>query len=268
MTYFGFLLRFLVIPILFLAGVHLWEIRKGLPEKAMAKGKGVWIAIAIHVALALVYTTPWDNYLVASGVWYYNPSLVTGIIFGYVPLEEYTFFILQTIFVGLWWWLLARYIVPPRIFKPTIKIRVWSVVVLFTIWLGSTIVFFSGWAPGTYLSITLFWALPPIIIQSIFGADILWHHRKLVLSAILPMGLYLSLTDSFAIAAATWTIHPAQSTGLFIGALPIEEGVFFFITVILITFGVTLLRAEESRERLMKLSFVRWSLKRSKEHSS
>ena len=68
----------------------------------------VWIAIGIHILLALIYTTPWDNYLVATGVWYYNPQLVTGIVFGYVPIEEYTFFVLETLFAGLWWWFLAR----------------------------------------------------------------------------------------------------------------------------------------------------------------
>lgn len=51
--------------------------------------------------IALIYTTPWDNYLVASGVWFYDPARVWNIILGWVPLEEYIFFILQTILTGL-----------------------------------------------------------------------------------------------------------------------------------------------------------------------
>ncbi len=65
------------------------------------------LGLLIMMLLALVYTTPWDNYLVATHVWYYNPALVLNIIFGYVPLEEYTFFILQTLLTGLftlWLW--------------------------------------------------------------------------------------------------------------------------------------------------------------------
>jgi lycopene cyclase domain-containing protein len=60
------------------------------------------MAIGLHVVIALVYTTPWDNYLVATNVWWYDPELVTGIVIGWVPIEEYTFFILQPILGGLW----------------------------------------------------------------------------------------------------------------------------------------------------------------------
>jgi len=59
------------------------------------------------IGLSVLYTTPWDNYLVATRVWYYDPALVLNAIIGYVPIEEYTFFILQTILTGLftlWLW--------------------------------------------------------------------------------------------------------------------------------------------------------------------
>ena len=51
--------------------------------------------------VAVLYTTPWDNYLVATGVWWYDPHLVAGLVLGWVPIEEYTFFILQTLAMGL-----------------------------------------------------------------------------------------------------------------------------------------------------------------------
>lgn len=247
MTYFGFLLCFLVIPILLLLGIHLWR-RHGI-----SAARPVWASIAIHITLALAYTTPWDNYLVATGVWYYNPALVIGILLGYVPLEEYVFFILQTLFVGLWWWLLLPHLPPAADFQPSIRVRFLVSTVLGSLWLISAAVFLSGWKPGTYLSITLFWALPPLLLQSIFGADILWHHRRLLAAVILPVGLYLSLADSLAITATTWEIDPAQSTGIFLGRLPVEEGIFFFITVILVAFGITLLRAPQSYARLQSL---------------
>ena len=100
MTYFGFLLRFLVIPILLLLFVN-WR-EKNKPTLGFDESKA-WRSILLHILIAVVYTTPWDNYLVATGVWYYNPDLVTGIVFGYVPLEEYTFFVLETLMIGLWW---------------------------------------------------------------------------------------------------------------------------------------------------------------------
>ena len=249
MTYFGFLFRFLVIPILILLFINLRE--KGRPMPGFDRRR-IWQGILIHVVLALVYTTPWDNYLVATGVWYYNPELVTGIIFGYVPLEEYTFFVLETILAGLWWWFLASRLDMPKAkdFKPSITGRVVAFGILFLIWLGFTVMFFSGWEPGTYLSIIFFWALPAIFPQFLYGADILWHYRKFVLLAILPLGAYLSLADIIALRETTWAISPAQTTGiLFFGSLPLEEIVFFFITNILIGFGMTLLLSELGTKR-------------------
>lgn len=57
---------------------------------------------------AVIWTTPWDNYLVASGVWHYDPTKVWNVILGYVPLEEYMFFVLQSLGVGLITVLLLR----------------------------------------------------------------------------------------------------------------------------------------------------------------
>lgn len=251
MTYFGFLLRFLVLPILVFLAITWWDNKNNKPTPGFQNGRAVWIGILVHILLAVVYTTPWDNYLVATGVWYYNPDLVTGIVFGYVPIEEYTFFILETILSGLWWWFLARRLTPStQEFKPN-KILVYvSTCVLVILWIIFTVLFFSDNQPITYLSITLFWALPAIFPQLLYGADILWHHRKLVLLGILVPGTYLSLMDIFALTDTTWSIAKDQTTGiLFFGILPLEEVVFFFITNILIIFGMTLLLSTIGQER-------------------
>lgn len=254
MTYFGFLLRFLVVPIIVFLLITWWDNKNKRPTKGFANSRAVWIAIAVHVILAVVYTTPWDNYLVATGVWYYNPNLVTGIVIGYVPIEEYTFFVLETILAGLWWWFLARRVSPPKDFKPSKPARLISFAILFVAWLIFTTHFFSDNEPITYLSITLFWAFPAIFPQLLYGADILWHHRNLVALAILVPGAYLSLMDIVALKDTTWSISPSQTTGiLFFGILPLEEVVFFFITNVLIAFGMTLLLSEHGRAR-----FAEW----------
>jgi lycopene beta-cyclase len=257
MTYFGFLAVFILFPILALLIIGTWEQRKG---KSINDPK-IAAAIGIHIILALLYTTPWDNFLVATDVWFYNPRLVSGIVLGYVPIEEYTFFLLQTFFVGLWWQIIARRITSFEAFKPSEKIRLKCLVIAVLIWLFSAFIFFNHWKPMTYLSIILFWAIPPMIPQVAFGADILWHQRRLLAWTILPMGLYLSFADSLAIASGTWTISSVQSSGTFIGTLPLEEGVFFFVTVALISFGVTLLTAKESQSRWVEIkkTFKRFS---------
>lgn len=265
MTYFGFLLRFLVIPILIFLAITWWDQRKGRQISGFRNGRAVWIGIAIHVLLAVTYTTPWDNYLVATGVWYYNPDLVTGIVLGYVPIEEYTFFVLETILAGLWWWFLARRIPlspsPSNKFKSNKQVIYLSSAVLAAGWFVFTYLFFFGDASWNYLSIILFWALPPIILQTLFGADILWHYRKLVFWGIFVSGAYLSLMDIVALTDSTWSISATQTTGiLFFRILPLEEVVFFFITNVLIVFGMTLLLANASQERLagIKNAVLAW----------
>ena len=255
MTYFGFLLRFLVLPILVFLAITYWDSKRNREINGFRGGGAAWMGIAVHVLLAVVYTTPWDNYLVATGVWYYNPDLVTGIVLGYVPIEEYTFFVLETNLAGLWWWFLARRLPPPAArFRPN-KLPVYlSTCVLVPLWLVFTYLFFFGGIEWTYLAIILFWALPPIIIQILFGADILWHYRKLVFWSIFIPGMYLSLMDIVALKDTTWSISPTQTTGiLFFGILPLEEVVFFLVTNILITFGLTLLLANVSQDRFAEI---------------
>ncbi len=249
MTYFGFLGQFLVVPLVILLIITLIDNRRGKPAHGFLNGRAIWMAIGLHVLLAVIYTTPWDNYLVATGVWYYNPKLISGLVLGWVPIEEYTFFVLETILTGLWWWFLARRLTPPREFKPERNIRIVSTAILGAIWLGAAYILISSWKPGTYLSLILVWALPAIMLQLAYGADILWHHRKLGALVILPVFIYISAADSLAISSGTWTIDPAQSMGIFIGALPFEEAVFFLSTVVLIGFGLTLSVSRASQAR-------------------
>ena len=255
MTYFGFLLRFLLIPILVFLAITYWD-QKEQTDHGFRNGRAVWIGIAVHVLLAVVYTTPWDNYLVATGVWYYNPELVTGIVIGYVPIEEYTFFVVETILSGLWWWFLARQtsLLHKRISNRIKYLFTCLPVYLLVIWLLFTYLFFFGDAKWTYLSIILFWALPPIsskcYLARIFSGIIAnWSSGR----SSFP-GIYLSLMDIVALKETTWSISPAQTTGiLFFGILPLEEVVFFFITNMLITFGMTLLLANVSQERFAEI---------------
>ncbi len=251
MTYLLFLILFLFIPIALMI-LYTARDRRALPPELAAFSPVA--AILIHIVVALVYTTPWDNYLVATGVWWYNPELVLGITLGWVPIEEYTFFVVQSILTGLVVWALARHLpVNPRPAAAYPAARWILTGILVVLWLATTILFLSGWEPGTYLGIQGAWAILPMIIQAAFGGDILWRHRRLVGLGIGSMTLYLALTDSIALAEGTWVISPQQSFGILLGGvLPLEELTFFFATNVLLVWGITLLLARESHERLAK----------------
>ena len=91
MTYARFLGLFVVVPILFLA----WRYRRTFTARSLAP---------MGLLLIVVYaaTSPWDNLAVKWGLWGFDPERIWGIRLGYLPLEEYLFFGLQTLLVGLW----------------------------------------------------------------------------------------------------------------------------------------------------------------------
>ena len=258
MTYFTFLGLFLVLPILILLVRlnHKYELGY-LNQYITTHKKAIGAVIGLHIAIALIWTTPWDNYLVATGVWWYDPALVTGVTLGYVPIEEYTFFVLQPILTGLWLVFLF-----PRLYRSSTlstdsssRLRMGVTLILGVFWIIFLGLLLSDFKQFTYLSLELVWALPPIMLQLAFGADILWKQKRLVVFTIVSATVFLSTADLIAIGMGTWTIDPAQSTGILVGnILPIEELIFFLITNVLIVFGITLALAHEGKTRLKYLS--------------
>jgi len=245
-TYAQFLLIFLVLPILLLAGAvrRRWRQRYGL-------------VVGLHSLIALAYTTPWDNYLVATRVWWYDPGRVMGITWGWVPLEEYTFFVLQPILVGLWLIYLSSLSLSSMPWRgegmDRAALRWGATLGGGLIWLGALAVLVFGWRPGTYLGLELGWLMPPILLQLAFGADILWRYRRPVIWAIATATFYLAGADALAIRSGIWTIDPDQSLGILLGGvLPWEEFVFFALTNVLIVFGITLLLSAEGRGRAQR----------------
>jgi len=257
MTYFGILGLFLLPPLLFLL---LW-VPRDIWHWIWYGGRPInwapYLYILLNIALALIYTTPWDNYLVATGVWWYDPELVTGLTLGWVPIEEYIFFILQTALTGLWALAVQRYILKEKpMIKQNPRLCLLSSGFLATGWLFSVVLLLSDWQAATYLALILSWALIPVLIQVAFGADILLAYwRSLVLIIWIPT-LYLWLLDAMALAGGIWTIDPAQTTGLKLGAIPIEEMLFFFITNLIIAFGMMLMCSPTGKERVRV--WIKW----------
>lgn len=257
LTYGRVLLLFVVVPIVVLGALLLRDRRSG---RGTAAGdvSSAWL-LPVLVVVAVLYTFPWDNHLIATDVWSYNPALINGLAFDHVPLEELLFFPLQTVLNGLWFLWLA-----PRLLRHGTGERAdakrdgggaafrWGAAAMGgAVWLAALVVVLSGWAPGTYLGWELAWALPPLLLQLALGGDILWRRRRLLLAALVPAVLYLCAVDALAISRGIWTISPQRSLGTLLGGvLPLEELVFFTLTSTLVTVGLALGGAPELRQRL------------------
>lgn len=259
MSYFVFLAIFLGIPIAILSIITIVDYNRGRWLPASLSTYPAWGVLLGLCIVAFVWTTPWDNYLVATSVWWYDEALVNGLVIGYVPIEEYTFFLVQPVMTSLFLLLLFRYLPINSNKADNINIRVYSTWAVAIFWLIMTILLVlslisTSFDPVTYLALELSWALIPILIQLIVGADVLWRYRLQVTIAIVVTTLYLSWADALAIGSGTWTIDPAQSLNIYLGGvLPIEEFVFFFLTNTLVVFGMTLVLAEESLPRAVAM---------------
>ncbi len=94
----------------------------------------------------------------------------------------------------------------------------------------------------SYLVILLLWALPIIAIQWVVAGRALWRARRLLGATIFLCGTYLSLADHFAIARGIWQIKEEGIVGWRLqGHLPLEEAMFFFLTVIMSAQGFVML---------------------------
>lgn len=232
MSYATFHLLFLLPPI-----ALLWAT---LPKSLSSLGgwRAQW-GIPLVTVVAFTYTTPWDNYLVAREVWWYGPDRVLATI-GYVPIEEYTFFILQPILTGLvTFQYLARWVSPQH---RRSSVGVWMGAILFggLSLLGMALLLAEG-PSGRYLGLILAWACPILTGMWIYDGETLWAFRELLLYTIGLPTVYLWVADATAIASEIWTISDHFTLGVAPFGLPVEEATFFLMTNCLVVKGLLLL---------------------------
>ena len=185
--------------------------------------------------IALVYTTPWDNYLIFRGVWTYPPDAVVGKL-GYVPLEEYGFMILQTWLASVLFALLPfTKEIPSLHFSPLTSLPAFFLGVLGCFLLMSE--------RGTYAGLILVWACPPLALQWSLGSRALISTFKLWLLPWVLLTIYLCLADAFAISKGIWSLNPETRSGWELGNLPIEEALFFTFTNLFVFQGLCLWHA-------------------------
>jgi len=213
-----------------------------------------WSGVGVVTVLALVYTTPWDNYLIARGVWGYGQGQIAGRI-GLAPFGEYAFFVLQPLVTALWLgqltlrrdWpevgLIRRTETGGRV-ADLEALSVWPRLASATLGIGMGLV---GWTMLStdatfYLGAILAWAAPVLVLQWVVGAPQLVHQRRTVaLGAVVPT-LYLWVIDRIALATGIWHIAPEYTTGLDIYGLPVEEATFFLVTNLFVVQGLVLFR--------------------------
>jgi len=99
--------------------------------------------------------------------------------------------------------------------------------------------------PWAYLVHLLGWAGPVLLGQLVLLVRRYRGETPRVLRATLPPALvvtvWLSVADHLAIREGIWHFGEGKHLGWRIGAVPVEEVLFFLVTNLLVVFGVALL---------------------------
>lgn len=252
-TYFSFHGWWVLPPMV--ACAALW------PAARAFEGRGG--AVGLVLLAVYIFTIPWDNYAVAKRTWDFPVGKYWRRI-GYLPVEEYLFFGLQTILVtlvvnGLLGFCGGRdscaVFGAPGHETAAVDFRDLRVALplaaVLVAWLGIGLWGrrrFHAAVQGHYAWHLLFWFLPVILLQWAFGWSILAPRLDLIVLPTLLVGTWLVVADLVAIRAGLWFFDEGQITGWkWRGLVPWEEIAFFYLTSLLVAQSYLLLLPEALR---------------------
>lgn len=207
----------------------------------------------VLLAVVVIFTSPWDNYAVARGIWGF-PREKFSLRLGWLPIEEYAFFIIQSVEVMLLLVLLfARFPGAESLHEISLASPgVWIPCALFFsawVFIGWTNRGLSRRSPRChYAWHLLYWFLPVILIQWIIAWPIFLPRLHLILIPTLLIGTWLSFADYIAIGKGIWHFDQKQITGWKLrGLMPWEEIAFFYLTSLLVSQSFIMLVPESLR---------------------
>ncbi|MEL6611772.1 MAG: lycopene cyclase domain-containing protein [Bacteroidota bacterium] len=231
MTYLGFHAVFTLPLLLALA---LW------PPRPLSGNRAAVRALGLIVLIAFVYTTPWDNYLVYREVWGYPPDRVIARI-GYVPVEEYMFFVIQSLMTGLFTLRVLTRLGTSAYSSATSTTPRWVGASFFiAVSVVGFVFLFASSDRALYMGLILSWAGPVLAGMWGLGGHWFWQQRRAWAISVAIPTLYLWWADRTAIALEIWDISNDTSFDIDPLGLPIEEAVFFLVTNLMVVQGMLL----------------------------
>lgn len=209
-------------------------------------GKGFWPGDLVFVMLGILgivmaFTSPWDNWAVAKGIWGF-PRERFLFRWGKLPIEEYAFFVIQSLEVMWLSWVFLRWVEPPHGAPPPRWVGEPQVLrqlgFLLVVWAALGVAL-KDWPRREsrihYAWHLFYWFTPVILIQWIVAGPMLLAYSWQVLVPTLIIGTYLCLADWYAIGKGIWFFDEKQITGFKVGGvMPWEEVAFFYITSLLV----------------------------------
>jgi lycopene cyclase domain-containing protein len=228
-TYLGFHLVLTLPPLLLL-----WLLVPDYEPRRRRRGAA---GLAILVAIAYAYTTPWGSYMIRRGAWAYGEGVVTARLLS-IPAGEYLFFTVQTLTVGfyLYW----------RGFDPSYEAGDFDRRPRFAgVGVGAALFVGGLWMTlqrpsWLYLGGLLAWVGPVVALQWAVGGGYLVRQPRAWIEASLVPTVYLWVIDRWAIGRGLWVLSEEYTTGIAPFGLPIEEILFFLSAGVMTVTGLVL----------------------------
>jgi lycopene beta-cyclase len=209
-------------------------------------------ALGFVLLAVMLFTTPWDNLAAKWGIWGFPREKYSARI-GYLPVEEYAFFLLQSLNVILavralfhffpdWQVGLKTDVSTATLICLAVSVLPWAFIVIQLRW------FRRKAGPRVNYAIHLAWFLPVVYAQWVLAPPLFWGHAGLIALVTAAFGIYYTMADLAAVRAGTWFFDEKQITGVKLGGiLPWEEIAFFFLTSLLVAQSYLLLLPSDLR---------------------
>lgn len=224
-----------------------------LADGGRALAGGGLVAVLVVLAAVIVFTTPWDNYAAACGIWGFPEGRYLFKI-GWLPIEEYAFFIIQSLMVIFATSLVIGWLPDRRSLADVEPFAAHTLILTGCVMLLWLAVGIAGCRlPRRRRSLhyawhLLFWFLPVIAFQWALAWPILAPRLDSLVLVTGLIGGYLCAADWLAIRRGVWTFDHSQTTGHRIGGvMPWEEAAFFLLTSLLVAQSYILLVPEPIR---------------------
>lgn len=91
-----------------------------------------------------------------------------------------------------------------------------------------------------YLTHLVGWTAPILLGQWVIGRRVFARNRAAVFGPALVGMVFFAAVDSVAVRAGIWFFDPRQIIGWWVGPLPVEEVLFFFLTSLLVSQSLVL----------------------------
>ena len=209
-------------------------------------------AAGLVLLAVMIFTSPWDNLAAKWGIWGF-PRAKYSVRIGYLPVEEYAFFLLQSANVMLAVRACFHFVPDWQTGQETglgiITLICLAASVIPWIFIAINLRRLRRKAgPRVNYAVHLAWFLPVIYTQWVLAPFLFFEHLSLLLLTTVAFGVYYTLADLAAVRAGTWFFDEKQITGVKLGGvLPWEEIAFFFLTSLLVAQSYLLLLPSDLR---------------------